>query len=603
MSLALGQVVGGRFSIREERGTDSLGRVFVARDQRSERDVSIRLVDRSLFPSPEAIELLRTECKRASKVRHAGVLATYGLGKAGESIFIASEASEGMTLWNAYARQQAKPAFSLQAVGHIVAQVSQAVAALPSDVPHGLIAPATVVLSESGRAHLSELGLCAALLKTGGLSRAADELIAFAAPEVRGGASPTQATDVYGLGAISHFLLTGTAPGPTSPAPSSLHPEATRALDEVITACLAPTEQARPTHLDSVRDAFERSMRGPRRDPSIEIEIALSEPPPPSGHSIPVEVRTSFAPNEGGLLGSIAQASSSAGLTNDDELAEHLAKVTENDAHRWMVVKGGIDHGPFSGQDLVQKIVTAEVLAEHDLFNTESGQRCKVGDIAQFVPFLEQQKLRLAERAEQEALQRSEVVEKRSNVTKVALLSLVGLAVIVGVAFFIMHLTADDKKSRRAELADLYESGEVEIKGSAGVLPTPKARKGGRRRSAGGGGGFGTYEDAMNQAVDLGDATGGGDMSQLSGAQVSSIMNRNLNSMFSCVGQELRSSGPIGKVTIDLAIAGSGQVLGASVRPGSAGFKSCIQSKVKSIKFPSFGAPRMGARYSFDTSQ
>lgn len=604
MSLALGQVVGGRFSIREERGADLFGRVFTARDQRSARDVSIRLVDRTLFPTPEAVETLRQECKRASKVRHAGILATYGLGKAGDHIFIAAEASEGITLWEAYARRQSRPAFSLRAVNHIVTHLAQAVASLPDDVPHGLLAPATVVISESGRVQLAELGLCSALIRSGGLSRAPDELVAFAAPEVRGGASPTRATDVYGIGSLSHFLLTGTAPGPTSPAPSTLHPEATRALDEVITACLAPTEQARPNNLDSVRDAFGRSMRAPRRDPSIEIDISMSEPPPASP-SIPVEVRSSYAPAFEGAFAATADAGPTAKLptvSGDDELADYLAKVTENDAHRWMVVKNGIDHGPFSGQDLVQKIVSAEVLAEHDLFNTETGQRCKVGEVEQFVPFLEQQKLRLAERAEQEALQRSEVVEKRSNLTKVALLSGVGLAVVVGVAFFIMHLTADDQQSRRAELADLYESGEVEIEGSAGILQAPAPRKGGRRRGKGGGG-FGTYEDAMNQAVDLGDATGGGSMSQLTGAQVSSIMNRNLNSMFSCVGQELRSNGALGKVTIDLAIAGSGQVLGASVRPGSAGFQNCIQGKVRRIKFPSFGAPRMGARYSFDTSQ
>ncbi len=604
MSLAQGQVVGGRFAIREERSADAFGRMFTARDQRSERDVSIRLVNPKLFPSPEAVETLRRECKRASKVRHGGVLATYGLGKAGEHIFIASEASEGLTLWDTYARQQNRPAFSMRAINHIVAHLSQAVAALPDDVPHGLIAPATVVLSESGRVRLAELGLTSALIRTGGLAHAPDELIAFAAPEVRGGAAPSRATDVYGLGAISHFLLTGTAPGPTSPAPSTLHPEATKALDEVITACLAPTEQARPSHLDSVRDAFERSMTGPRRDPSIEIEIALSEPPPsmpPAGNSIPVEVRKSYVPATGGSNG--AASTFAAAIARDDELAEYLAQVTKNDAHRWMVSKGGIDHGPFSGQDLVQKIVAAEVLAEHELFNTETGLRCTVGEVDQFVPFLEQQKLRLAEMAEAAALERSEVVEKRSNVTKIALLSGVGLAVIVGVGFFIMHLTEDDQQSRSAELADLFESGkDLDITGTAGVLPTPSPRKGGRKRR-GGGGGFGSYEDAMNQAVDLGDATGGGDMSQLTGAQVSSIMNRNLNSMFSCVGQELRSSGQLGKVTIDLAIAGNGSVLGASVRPGSTGFQNCIQGKVKRIKFPSFGAPRMGARYSFDPNQ
>ena len=76
-------------------------------------------------------------------------------------------------------------------------------------------------------------------------------------------------------------------------------------------------------------------------------------------------------------------------------------------------------------------------------------------------------------------------------------------------------------------------------------------------------------------------------------------MNRHINSFFGCVSQELRSGGSLGQVQIDLAIAGSGQVLGASTRQGSAQFKSCIAGRVQRIRFPSFPAPRMGARFSF----
>jgi hypothetical protein len=52
-------------------------------------------------------------------------------------------------------------------------------------------------------------------------------------------------------------------------------------------------------------------------------------------------------------------------------------------------------------------------------------------------------------------------------------------------------------------------------------------------------------------------------------------------------------------VTIDLAILGSGKVMGASVNAGSPGFQKCISAKVRELQFPNFPAPRMGARYSF----
>ena len=58
---------------------------------------------------------------------------------------------------------------------------------------------------------------------------------------------------------------------------------------------------------------------------------------------------------------------------------------------------------------------------------------------------------------------------------------------------------------------------------------------------------------------------------------VAGVMNGHLQSLYSCVGQELRSGGHIGTVQIDLAIQGSGQVQGASVHGGS-GSKRSIQS-------------------------
>jgi hypothetical protein len=107
----------------------------------------------------------------------------------------------------------------------------------------------------------------------------------------------------------------------------------------------------------------------------------------------------------------------------------------------------------------------------------------------------------------------------------------------------------------------------------------------------------------MSEAMDIGDATRSGGEGRLSPAQVAGVMNSQISSMFGCVSSELRSGRSLGRVRIDIAIAGSGQVMGSSVRAGSPEFQRCIQARVASVRFPSFGAPRMGASYSFDASQ
>lgn len=75
-------------------------------------------------------------------------------------------------------------------------------------------------------------------------------------------------------------------------------------------------------------------------------------------------------------------------------------------------------------------------------------------------------------------------------------------------------------------------------------------------------------------------------------------MNQNINRLVPCLSQ---GSGG-GSVRIDLAIAGSGRVQGASVRNGTPAFKSCVAGRIRGIRFPSFPAARMGASYTFSTN-
>ena len=104
----------------------------------------------------------------------------------------------------------------------------------------------------------------------------------------------------------------------------------------------------------------------------------------------------------------------------------------------------------------------------------------------------------------------------------------------------------------------------------------------------------------MSRAMELGDASQSGGEGRLTGGQVAGVMNRNLNRFYSsCVLPEVKSGGKPGNVKVDLAIAGSGSVLGATVHGGSAGFQGCMGNQIKNVRFPTFGAPRMGARYSF----
>jgi hypothetical protein len=291
------------------------------------------------------------------------------------------------------------------------------------------------------------------------------------------------------------------------------------------------------------------------------------------------------------------------------DFGDLMAKLTENDAPRWMVNKGGMDHGPFAARELIKNIVEGELAENSTLFNMDSGERKPLNEWPELQPFVEQFKLRKEEKAHAAALAKSTTIERRGNFAKVLIVAgAVGVALMIGGGYLMSRQAAEKRAaSANIDLAEMFESGSVKIKGTAGILQHV-ARSGGGKRSGGsssgsaGPGGFSSYEDAMNQAVALGDATKGGGERQLTSADVQGVMDKRLNSLFSCVSEELRRGGKLGTVRIDLAIMGSGNVAGASINTGSGAFKGCISGKVRAIKFPTFPAPRMGARYAFDVN-
>ncbi len=279
-----------------------------------------------------------------------------------------------------------------------------------------------------------------------------------------------------------------------------------------------------------------------------------------------------------------------------------MQRLTQNDAPRWMLIKEGLDHGPFSARELVGLMLRGEALGNHELLNIDSNERYLANDIPDFAVFLQQYAIKQRSDEHKHALERSKQSEKRSNLLKILIaLGIVGAIAAVGVVLVVMRDQSDSESSHELDLADLYEQGDIKIKGQAGLLNG--SRSGGKRRSDGSAGasskGGASFEDAMNQAMNLGDASKGGGEARLSTAAIAKVMNAKINKLFSCVSAELRAGNKLSTVQIDLAIAGSGKVLGASTRQGTASFRQCVSTKARGIHFPSFSAPRMGARYSF----
>jgi serine/threonine protein kinase len=663
MTFPTGTLVGGRFLIERHHASDPLGELLLARDQKTNKPIALRLLAPQIAGAAGVLDGVKAGVRAAAKLKHRSILATYGIGTHESRAFVASEWVQGASLGEQIAeRRAAGGLLSVRGSYNVVAHLCKALAETHASMIHGALRPEVVWVTRAGRVKLGELGLCDAV-RYG--ARWLDPVSqACLAPELLAGQQLSEACDVYGVGALLQLMLTGAPPSEPFLPPSSVHPDATPELDAIVAQCLAPDPRLRFARIEDVAQALlplvatspEPVSNEFGVDLEIDVDIAtsLAPPaprpaaqrlapnplaanplaanplaavaqrpmpapqgaPPPQGApaqrapaAAPPQRQSSPEPFAARPAPAPAPAPASPPkpqVSLEHELSTLMSKLTEDDAPRWMAVKDGLDHGPFTARELIKLIVDGEVRELHGLLNMSTGERKPLAEWRELTPFVEQFRLRKAEADHAVALEKSKRVERGSNVAKFVILGgSIALLVIAGGGYLMSRQAAKKREAQNLDLAAMFESGKVKISGTAGILHAPAHRAGGGGHRTGGGGdntGFSSYDDAMNQAMELGDATKGGGERQLPVADIQAVMDRKLNSLFGCVSQELRAGGHLGSVQINLAILGSGQVMGASVSSGSGSFKKCIVAKVRQIGFPTFPAPRMGARYSFDVN-
>jgi DNA-binding NtrC family response regulator len=106
---------------------------------------------------------------------------------------------------------EAVPAHRVARLGHVISEVAATLAALhDAAIVHGDLKPEHVRVTAGERVMVLDLGSACARSPATFADQPIALTLAFAAPEVRGGARPTRASDLYSLGALAWTLATGT---------------------------------------------------------------------------------------------------------------------------------------------------------------------------------------------------------------------------------------------------------------------------------------------------------------------------------------------------------------------------------------------------------
>jgi eukaryotic-like serine/threonine-protein kinase len=280
----------GRFHIVSELGRGTFGTVYCAIDPTLQLEVALKVI-RSRVPGiPVDKERALEEARRLVKVKHQNVVRAYGAELIDSEVGLSMEIVKGHTL-DEIVRRQAP--FSANEATLIGIDLCKALAAVHgSGILHGDIKAHNVMRENGGRTVLMDFGTGRDLRREpSGLGKDFAGTPLYLAPEVFEGHSRTPSSEIYSLGVLLYFLVTG-----KYPVEGDSRTEIERSHDR--SDRRRPLRDVRPDLPDSFIRVVERATAQRPEDrysTAGELEAALARVLSPSGTDplpVPVPVPT-----------------------------------------------------------------------------------------------------------------------------------------------------------------------------------------------------------------------------------------------------------------------------------------------------------------------
>ena len=296
---ALQSALAGQFSLERELGRGGMGVVYLAREVQLDRPVAIKVLPPALAAQSAVRERFLREARTAARLSHPNIVPVYRAGEAGGFVFFVMAYVDGQTLGNHVRR---RGALSPHEVAKVVRDVGWALAyAHARGVVHRDVKPENILLErETGRVLVTDFGIAALIDRGGALMNqgahppdqgahphggapAAEHgagpvttvlgTAHFMSPEQASGRRVDGRSDLYSLGVVAWYALTGRPPfdGPTeavlakhrSEAPPSLlaaNPAVPPALAEAVRRAMAKSPDDRYPDAEAFAEAVALSV-------------------------------------------------------------------------------------------------------------------------------------------------------------------------------------------------------------------------------------------------------------------------------------------------------------------------------------------------------
>ncbi|CAB4593179.1 unannotated protein [freshwater metagenome] len=207
-------LIDGRFRLRTETARSGSSTVFVARDLRTDVDVSVRVFSADV--SRQRADALLEQATAAASMNHPQVLRTLASGRAtiGQSsrVYVVQEILDGGTLQDMIDRGRLLTPSQALAVGVDVCRALDY--AHKRGLTHFDLRPSAIVFGEDRRARVADLGVASVVSEDAWADTTSVSLerARYCAPEQATGEPFDEKADVYALALILTEAVTGAVP-------------------------------------------------------------------------------------------------------------------------------------------------------------------------------------------------------------------------------------------------------------------------------------------------------------------------------------------------------------------------------------------------------
>ena len=249
----------GPYVLVSQLGEGGMGRVYLAvsRDKQGEHLQVVKRFGnpRARFTAAQILEnqeRFRREAELTMEMSHPSIARTFTSVHHGSASYLVQEFIHGFTLNHLLADMQ-EQLLPIPLAAHIVVQIAGALHYVHEFRGMGLIhrdlTAENVMFSRAGEVKVIDFGIAKATLLDETLTK--PNIVVgkplWTAPEVAEGAKPDRRADLYALGLLSWYLLSGRNPEgyldethPSLPPPSTFNPEVSPDLDGIVAKALNP---------------------------------------------------------------------------------------------------------------------------------------------------------------------------------------------------------------------------------------------------------------------------------------------------------------------------------------------------------------------------